>query len=55
VKQRKEREREEGEGGADRWDRLVSDSREKKKRQRGRGPLWGKGKWAGGPLGRKVR
>jgi hypothetical protein len=54
AEQRKERGREEGEGGADRWDRLVSGSREKKKRQRGRGPLREKRKWAGGPKG-KVR
>jgi hypothetical protein len=33
----------------------LSAAQEKKKRQRGRGPLRGKGKWAGGPLGRKVR
>jgi hypothetical protein len=55
-KQRKERGREEGEGGADMWDRLVSGTREKEKAARTRAAA-GKGKvgwWATGPKG-KVR
>jgi hypothetical protein len=46
--------REEGEGGADRWDPSVSGCG-KKKRRRGGGPLRELGRWVGGPAGLKGR
>jgi hypothetical protein len=41
--------------GADRWGPDVSDHGKKEKKRGRRGPLRGRSKWAGGPLGRKVR